>query len=202
MDVALYNRARSRGQRGRAWSALTGRPRRLLPLAEVDAACAVQTRRYTGMQTVPIGRIGGSEGRSNDFDRDFNPLQHHTKGRWLGIATARRRGKEMPPVELIRVGDVYFVRDGHHRISVARALGQRDVEAEVTVWQVSGPLPWEQPASVPGATGQEVRAELRHKRAKDGARLQERFLPGLSNLLAAVWMRLKARVASPVGAGA
>jgi hypothetical protein len=163
MDVALYNRARSRGRRGRVWSALTGRPRRLLPLAEVDAACTVRTRRYTGMQTVPIRRIGGSEGRSKDFDCDFNPLQHHTRGRWLGIATARQRGKEMPPVELIQVGDVYFVRDGHHRISVAQALGQREIEAEVTVWQVSGPLPWEQPAPVPGATGRDVEMELRYR---------------------------------------
>jgi hypothetical protein len=156
MDVALYNRARSRGQRGQVWSALTGRPRRLLPLAEVDATCTVHTRRYTGMQTVPIRRIGGSEGRSNDFDRDFNPLQHHTKERWLGVAAARHRGKSLPPVELIRVGDVYFVRDDHHRISVARALGQREIEAEVTVWQVTGPLPLEQPATAPGATGQEA----------------------------------------------
>jgi hypothetical protein len=106
-------------------------------------------------------------------------------------------------VELVQVGDVYFVRDGHHRISVALALGQRDVEAEVTLWQVTGPLPWEQPAPVPGATGQDVGMELRYGGANDdGVGLQERFLPGLSNLLAAVWMRLKARVASPVGAGA
>jgi hypothetical protein len=93
------------------------------------------------------------------------------------------------------------VRDGHHRISVARALGQRDIEAEVTVWQVTGPLPWE-PAPVPGATGQQARTNLRHKRVKDGAGLQERFLPGLSNLLAAVWIRLKAQAISPAGAGA
>jgi hypothetical protein len=51
----------------------------------------------------------------------------------------------LPPVVLVQVGDVYFVRDGHHRISVARALGQLDIEAEVTVWQVSGPLPWDVP---------------------------------------------------------
>jgi hypothetical protein len=49
----------------------------------------------------------------------------------------------LPPVVLVQVGDVYFVRDGHHRISVARALGQLDIEAEVTVWHLSGPLPWD-----------------------------------------------------------
>ena len=54
----------------------------------------------------------------------------------------------MPPVELVQVRDAYFVRDGHHRISVARALGQRDIEAEVMVWHVDGPLPWEEPVAV------------------------------------------------------
>ena len=65
--------------------------------------------------------------------------------RWLGVAAARDHGKVLPPVVLVQVGGVYFVRDGHHRISVARALGQLDIEAEVTVWQVSGPLPWDAP---------------------------------------------------------
>jgi hypothetical protein len=68
---------------------------------------------------------------------------------WLSVAVARQRGKSLPPVKLIQVGDVYYVQDGHHRISVARALGQRDIEAEVTVWQVTGPLPWEEPATAP-----------------------------------------------------
>jgi hypothetical protein len=61
--------------------------------------------------------------------------------RWLRVAAARDQGKVLPPVVLVQVGDVYFVRDGHHRISVARALGQLDIEAEVTVWHLSGPLP-------------------------------------------------------------
>jgi hypothetical protein len=81
--------------------------------------------------------------RSNDFDRDFHPLQDHCKDRWLRVARARDEDKVLPPVVLVQVGDVYFVRDGHHRISVARARGQLDIEAEVTVWQVGGPLPWE-----------------------------------------------------------
>jgi hypothetical protein len=63
--------------------------------------------------------------------------------RWLSVAAARDQGKGLPPVVLVQVGDVYFVRDGHHRIAVARALGQLDIEAQVTVWHVSGPLPWE-----------------------------------------------------------
>jgi hypothetical protein len=64
------------------------------------------------------------------------------------VAKARLKGVTLPPVELIQVGDVYFVRDGHHRISVARAFGQEHVDAEVTVWEVTESLSHEQLAPV------------------------------------------------------
>ena len=67
----------------------------------------------------------------------------------LGIAAARHRGRSLPPVALIQVGDHYFVRDGHHRISVARALGQQVIEATVEVWRVDKPLSWEQQSQAP-----------------------------------------------------
>jgi hypothetical protein len=132
---SLYSRARGRGRWGQLWAKLTGRSRRLLTLAELKTASSVRARSHVGVRTVPIQQIRGSESRSQDFDRDFNPLQDHNKGRWLSVATAWQRGKMLPPVELIQVGDVYFVRDGHHRISVARAMGQQHVEAVVVVWQ-------------------------------------------------------------------
>jgi len=140
---SLYTRAHNRGRRGQLWASLTGRSRALLALGEVSAAFSVQAQSEGGIRTVPIDQIRGSEGRATDFDRDFNPLKTHTRDRWLGIATARQRGKALPPVRLVQIGDLYFVRDGHHRISVARALGQKAIEAKVTVWQVAGPLPWE-----------------------------------------------------------
>jgi hypothetical protein len=120
---------------------LTGRSRCLLSLVEIEATCTVHVHHSAGIQTVPLSQIWGSEGRSDDFDRDFNPLQDHNKERWLNIAAARRRGKVLPPVELVQVGDIYFVLDGHHRISVARAMGQRAIEASVMVWRVTGSLP-------------------------------------------------------------
>jgi hypothetical protein len=91
---------------------------------------------------VPICQIRGSEGRCSDFDRNFNPLQDHNRVRWLRIAAARQRGRSLPPVELVQVGDFYFVRDGHHRVSVARALGQPFIAARVTALNVIGPLLW------------------------------------------------------------
>jgi hypothetical protein len=150
--AAAHNRARLRG----VWSALTGQPHRLLDLAAVQAQCDVRHRHHAGIRTVPIRQIRGSEGRSRDFDADFRPLRAHAKHRWLGIAGARWRGMPLPPVTLIQIGGIYFVRDGHHRISVARAFGQPDIEAEVTIWQVSGPLPWERAASAHSLAGPEI----------------------------------------------
>ena len=188
----LYSRARDRGQWGQVWSTLTGRSRCLLALDEIEATCTVHTCRHAGIRTVPISQICGSGGRSTDFDCDFNPLQDHNKRRWLSIAAARRRGKALPPVGLVQVKDVYFVCDGHHRISVARAMGQQDIEAKVMVWQVTGPLPWERSATA-------------HSRAKkvrdDSARFQERFLLSLRNFLVVVGIKSRAQVVPQVGIG-
>ena len=134
----LYDCALARGRRGQLWRALARRPRHLLALAEMDAVCTPSNRQQAGTRTVPIRQIRGSQGRSRDFDPNFNPIQAHTKERWLSIARARQGGKSLPPVKLAQLGDVYFVQDGHHRISVARALGQQDIEAEVTHWQMKG----------------------------------------------------------------
>ncbi|MBK5109139.1 MAG: hypothetical protein JJE12_13460 [Anaerolineales bacterium] len=64
-------------------------------------------------------------------DDAFNPLHDRLRSRWLSVASARLSGKELPPVEVIHMGGVYFVQDGHHRISVAKALGEQFVDAEV-----------------------------------------------------------------------
>ena len=134
----LYDSARTRGRRGQLWRALTRRPRHLLALDEIDAVCTPNHDHHAGTRTVPIRQIRGSQSRSRDFDPNFNPIQDHTKVRWLSVARARQHGKSLPPVKLVRVEDIYFVQDGHHRISVARALGQQDIEAEVTLWQTRG----------------------------------------------------------------
>jgi hypothetical protein len=128
---------------------LTGRGGRLLDLAAVTASCTIHNRHYAGIQTVPIEQIRGSEGRCNDFDANFHLLQKQTSSRWQSIESAQQRGVPLPPVELICVGDVYFVRDGHHRISVAAALGQQYIDAEVIVWQVDRSLAAEQSSNAP-----------------------------------------------------
>lgn len=123
---------------GQRWGVLTGRQHKLLSLTEVAQNSRAQTRRHAGLQLVPIAKICGSEGRCDDFDADFRPLKGHNCERWISVAVARRQDVALPPVELVQVDDNYFVRDGHHRISVAKLEGQLEIEAEVTLWHGMG----------------------------------------------------------------
>jgi hypothetical protein len=148
--VSLFNQTQRKGQLSRLWARLTGHSRCLLTLVEIEKALRVRGRHYAGVEAVLIHQIRGTEGRSEDFDAEFNPLNEHSKSRWLSIAIARKLGTPMPPVELIQVGETYFVRDGHHRISVALAFGEEAIDAEVTVWETASPLPWEKLAA-PGS---------------------------------------------------
>jgi hypothetical protein len=125
---------------GRIWAKLQGQPRQLRDLTAVAASGAVGDRRAARTQAVPIHQICGSEGRCEDFDSAFRPLKAHTQDRWLNVARAFLGGHSLPPVELIQIGAAYFVRDGHHRISVAAAIGQKEIDAVVTIWQIADPM--------------------------------------------------------------
>lgn len=132
---ALYNSL--------VWSArikkFFGQVNPLQSLYQVEKKYPIVSRVYIGLQAVEISRICGSESRSLDFDRDFNPLTEKTKDRWLSIATAHQNRVALPPIQLIKIGEDYFVRDGHHRISVAKSLGESFVDAIVTEWKVVQP---------------------------------------------------------------
>jgi hypothetical protein len=116
-------------------SRLMRRSSDLLNLTEAETHQPIKNRYSAGVQLVALDQIQGSQGRCRDFDRAFYPRQYHSESRWLRVATARALGIVLPPVALVQVGNIYFVRDGHHRISVARAMGQTEIEAEVRVWQ-------------------------------------------------------------------
>ena len=121
---------------------LSQRSRNLLDLTTEVSQRKIIRQHYAGVRTVPLSRIKGSEGRSSDFDCDFNPLHARTRDRWMSIAIARSQGDILPLIELIQLGEDYFVRDGHHRISVARALSEEYIDAVVTVLEL-------EPASIP-----------------------------------------------------
>jgi hypothetical protein len=120
----------------RLWSALIGRRHNLPNLYDMSKGTnGVQERTYAGLHLVPVAQIYGSEGRRADFDADFRPLKTYNRDRWVRVAVAHSQEVALPAVELVQVDDRYFVRDGHHRISVAKMMGQQEIEAEVTVWR-------------------------------------------------------------------
>jgi hypothetical protein len=100
-------------------------------LRSTDGDNANHTRAYVGVKEVPIEAIRGTEEQAPAFDRNFHPIGERPRQRWVNIAEARLRGTPMPPVQLTEKNGRYYVRDGHHRISVAHALGEAFIEAEV-----------------------------------------------------------------------
>jgi len=105
---------------------------RLLSLEEVKSILRPGSETYEGIQAVPIDLIVGSEGRYRDFNRHFLPRQDHLKSRWVHVDMAQYADVPLPPVRLYKIGGVYFVRDGNHRVSVAKMKGQTSIDAEVS----------------------------------------------------------------------
>ncbi len=121
-----------------AW--LTGKRNTLLPYDEVRQHIPLKGQHSLGLQQVPMEKIIGSVGRYQDFDRAFLPLHERTKDRWINIDAAHIRQEYLPPVDLIKMGEVYFVKDGNHRVSVARERGQDYIDAYVTEIEIPVPL--------------------------------------------------------------
>jgi hypothetical protein len=126
-----FDRAVSKGRWRQFISRLTRRSDELLSYGDVRKQHSIKGQHDLGVRIVPIDRIVGSMGRCRDFDRAFYPRQTASNSRWMGIARASYRNVALPLVELYKVGDSYFVQDGHHRISVARARGQDFIDAHV-----------------------------------------------------------------------
>lgn len=103
----------------------------LLPFDEVRTRLPVKGQHYTGMREVPLDAIIGSVSRYNDFDRAFLPRQTHTRDRWENVDSAHLQDIILPPIEVYQIGDAYFVKDGNHRVSVARLKGQAYIDAYV-----------------------------------------------------------------------
>jgi hypothetical protein len=104
----------------------------ILPFEEVVAALGRRGERRLGLETIDLDSIVGTVDRGREFDRRFRPTTGRVRPRWERIATAQRRGQAMPPIDVYRIGELHFVRDGHHRVSVARAMGYDSIEAWVT----------------------------------------------------------------------
>ena len=103
----------------------------LLSFYEVTKLIKPEAEAYKGMQTIPVAKIIGSENRYHDFSSAFYPKSLRLQKRWESIDSARLDDVVLPPISVYKLGDVYFVRDGNHRVSVARSQGVEFIDAEV-----------------------------------------------------------------------
>jgi hypothetical protein len=135
-----FNRARRKAFLAQLGALLSRSSNALLSLEEVRARLNIRGQRHLGNRAVRLEQIVGSEGRYTDFDRQFAPRHEATKFRWMSVDRAHHQAVALPAVELYKLGDIYFVKDGHHRISVARLQGQAYIDAIVTELQVDVPI--------------------------------------------------------------
>jgi hypothetical protein len=141
-DVASadYRRARRRAFMRGVLSWFRRSDNALLAFEEVRRGIHAQAQREGGLREVPIDQIVGSVGRYRDFDRAFLPRQARTRDRWESVDRAHHDGTELPAVDLYKIGDTYFVKDGNHRVSVARERGQVFIDAHVIEVRTPAPV--------------------------------------------------------------
>ena len=128
---ADFQRARFKAFTNRIWTFLSGQRGTLLSYDEVKEKLRIGGPIYRGVQTVRVEQIAGSLNRYHEFDRVFLPASDTLATRWQSVNRAFYQEISLPPVVLYKVGQVYFVVDGHHRVSVAREQGQIYIEAEI-----------------------------------------------------------------------
>lgn len=128
---ADYHAAKSRAILQKILDLLSGHRQELLSFEEVKNTLHLGGPVYRGVKTIPLEKIIGSVNRYDDFDRRFLPTTSHTANRWQRISSAWYKDVSLPPVVLYKVGEIYFVVDGNHRVSVARSHGQEFIDAEV-----------------------------------------------------------------------
>lgn len=126
-----FSRARLKAFLNRIRSVVSGQPTTLLSYDEVKSALHIGGPVYRGVQTVRVDQIVGSLNRYHQFDRAFLPVEDRIGSRWQSVDRAFYQEISLPPVLLYKIGQVYFVVDGHHRVSVAREQGQEFIEADV-----------------------------------------------------------------------
>lgn len=120
---------------------LTGRSLELLSFQEVTDKLKITGQHSLGLQEIPVEAIVGSVGRAGDFSRDFAPLRDSDAQRWAKVKAAGLIGRDLPPIDVYKIGDSYFVSDGNHRVSIARQQGMETIPAAVIEVKTRAPLP-------------------------------------------------------------
>jgi hypothetical protein len=126
-----FDKAKGKALFGSILNIMRPEKRELLSFYNIKEMVKPRTETYRGMKTVNISDIVGSEGRYNDFNKTFLPKREHLRNRWTSIDTAYYKDVNLPPIKLYKLGEVYFVRDGNHRVSVAKTQGIGAIDAEV-----------------------------------------------------------------------
>jgi len=135
-----FNRARFSEAVSRIFNILKPEDHELLSLDDVRKVLRPRGENYRGYRSVPIDKIIGSEGRYRDFSRQYLPKREDSRTRWTSIDRAHQRNVILPAVNLYEIAGYYFVRDGNHRVSVARAMGMREIDAIIVHVDTEIPL--------------------------------------------------------------
>ena len=138
-----FDAARFRAFRKAVLGTLTRRGRGLASMDAALEAAGSEGRSFAGVHEIPLDRVVGSAappGKAGDFDPGFLPIDRRMRDRWTRIYRAMVEGEELPPIDVYKVGDSYYVIDGHHRVSVARSLGRDRINARVIEVRTTAPL--------------------------------------------------------------
>ena len=135
-----FSRAKTRARFQSLLNTLTWKNTDLLSFYEVTSIIKPKSETYRGMQTIPVSRIIGSEGRYHDFSSAFFPKREMLRNRWESVDRAVLSDIVLPPISVFSLGGYYFVRDGNHRVSVAKAQGVEFIDAEVVELDSQIPL--------------------------------------------------------------
>lgn len=130
-----FNRAKNKAFFNEIQHFLSPEEASLISLNDVKQMLKPTNETYIGMKVIPIEKIVGSEGRYNDFDNRFFPKSSHLKNRWEHVDQAAIESIDLPPIKVYEIAGLYFVRDGNHRVSVAKARGTEFIDAEVVSLQ-------------------------------------------------------------------
>ena len=135
-----FERARFSSLLNNLKSYISGKENKMLSFEEISKGLNLHNQRYLGMRTIDINDIVGSIDRYKDFDRFFLPVKTNLEHRWLNIYSAYKKNIDLPPVKLYKVGNIYFVLDGNHRVSVAKRMGVKYIDADVIEFTTKIPV--------------------------------------------------------------
>ena len=127
-----FDQARKEAALKEILAGLRGKKTGLLSFDEIQDRFSADPSASESVQTIPLDAVRGSVGRYNDFNADFLPTNAHDRERWAGVKLAMESNVDLPPIQVYRIGEIYFVIDGNHRVSIAKHRGDTEIRAKVT----------------------------------------------------------------------